>query len=119
MAQRLVRRLDPATRIPYQVDRAYMKEVGLNDLSDEDHVTLYKPGTSDTNPTGFRGRLSIMELLLVNEPIRRQIMKHADEADIHQLALDQGMRSMYDDGLMKCLQGLTTIEEVLRVNQEG
>jgi len=119
MAQRLVRRLDPKTRIPYQVDREFMQEVGLTDVADGDQVTLYKPGTSETNPTGFRGRLSIMELLQVNEPIRRQIMKHADEADIHQLALDQGMRSMYDDGLMKCLQGLTTIEEVLRVNQEG
>ncbi len=119
MAQRLVRRLDPETRIPYQVDSDFMQEIGLNDITDQDQVTLYKPGSSEVNPTGFRGRLSIMELLEVNEPIRRLIMKHADEADIHQLALDQGMRSMYDDGLLKCLQGLTTIEEVLRVNQEG
>lgn len=119
MAQRLVRRLDPATRIPYQVDLDFMREIGLTDLTDDAQVTLYKPGTSETNPTGFCGRLSIMELLEVNEPIRRLIIKHAGEADIHQLALEQGMRSMYDDGLIKCLQGLTTIEEVLRVNQEG
>jgi general secretion pathway protein E len=119
MAQRLVRRLDPETRIAYQADKDFMREVGLTDLSDDAEVTLYKAGTSETNPTGFRGRLSIMELLEVNEPIRRQIMKSADETDIHQLALEQGMRSMYDDGLMKCMQGLTTIEEVLRVNQEG
>lgn len=118
LAQRLVRRLDHKTRQAYQAMPELIAEAGLNKITTDEQVNLYHPGSSEDCPTGFKGRISIIELLDISEPIRRLIMKHADEADINQLAIQEGMRTMYDDGLLKCLQGDTTIEEILRVIQE-
>ncbi len=119
LAQRLVRRLDVNTREAYQAMPELIAEVGLDNVTDGKNVTLYHPGSSEDCPTGFKGRISIMELLEVSEPVRRLVMKHADEADINKQATSEGMRTMYDDGLLKCLHGYTTIEEVLRVSQES
>jgi general secretion pathway protein E len=60
-----------------------------------------------------------MEFLIMNDPIRRLIMQKSGMGDIEKLAQEHGMRTMYEDGLMKSLRGLTTVEEVLRVVQEG
>jgi len=119
LAQRLVRRLDPASREAYRAMPELIAEAGLENVTSDENVTLYRPGSSEECPTGFRGRISILELLEVSEPVRRLVMKHADEADINKQATTEGMRSMYDDGLLKCLAGHTSIEEVLRVSQEG
>ena len=80
---------------------------------------VYRPLPSEENPNGYRGRTTIMELLLMTDPIRRLIMKHATAGEIQDLAVSEGMRTMYQDGLNKCLQGVTTLEEVLRVTQES
>jgi len=82
-------------------------------------VTLYRPRTSPDNPSGYQGRTTILELLLVNDDIRRMVMKHATSGEIEKQAVSQGMRTMYEDGLIKSVQGATTIEEVLRVTQES
>jgi general secretion pathway protein E len=60
-----------------------------------------------------------MEFLVMSEPIRRLVMQHADMGKIEALAREEGMRTMYEDGLVKALAGVTTIEEVLRVTQEA
>jgi general secretion pathway protein E len=60
-----------------------------------------------------------MEFLVMNDPLRRLVMQHADMGVIEQAARDNGMRTMYEDGLVKAMEGVTTIEEVLRVTQEG
>jgi general secretion pathway protein E len=60
-----------------------------------------------------------MEFLVMSDAIRRQIMQHAGAGDIEQQARTEGMRTMYEDGLVKALHGQTTIEEVLRVTQES
>ncbi|MEO7431342.1 MAG: type II secretion system protein GspE, partial [Dokdonella sp.] len=56
---------------------------------------------------------------VMSDPIRRQIMQHAGMGDIEQQARTEGMRTMYEDGLVKAMQGHTTIEEILRVTQES
>jgi len=71
------------------------------------------------NPTGYYGRTTIMEFLVMSDPIRRHIMQHAGMGEIEQQARAEGMRTMYEDGLVKALAGHTTIEEVLRVTQES
>jgi len=71
------------------------------------------------NPTGYYGRTTIMEFLVMSDPIRRMIMQHAGMGDIEEAARKEGMRTMYEDGLVKALQGQTTLEEVLRVTQES
>jgi len=119
MAQRLVRRLDPETRQPFQVLPEMIEEMGLRELTDEPEITLYRPGTSDANPTGYLGRLSIIELLTMSDEIRRMVMRQATAGEIERQARAEGMRTMYQDGMLKALQGLTSAEEVLRVTQEA
>ena len=119
MAQRLVRRLDPDTREAYMALPEFVKELGLRALTDADPVTLYRPGTSETSPTGYRGRTGIHEILLMSDEIRRMIMKHAVSGEIERQARREGMRTMYEDGLRKALTGETSAEEVLRVTQEA
>ena len=119
MAQRLVRRLDPATREAYQALPEFVEELGLRALTDADPVTLYRPGTSEISPTGYRGRTGIHEILLVSDEIRRMVMKHAVSGEIERQARREGMRTMYEDGLLKALAGETSAEEILRVTQEA
>jgi general secretion pathway protein E len=119
LAQRLVRRLDPETAIPYEAPPEVIKEFELEKYTDERPIRLWKPGTSATNPTGYRGRRAIMEFLVMTDPLRRLVMQRADAGEIEKQARAEGMRTMYEDGIAKAVAGITTIEEVLRVTQEG
>jgi len=119
LAQRLVRTLDPASREPYELLPEVVKEIGLAELGERDRYVFYRPVPSEENPTGYRGRTSILELLTMSDPIRRLIMQHATSGEIEERAVAEGMRTMYYDGLNKCLQGVTTLDEVLRVTQEA
>ena len=119
LAQRLVRRLDRSVAHAYEPLPEFVKEFHLESFTDERPIKLYKPGSSIANPTGYYGRTTIMEFLVMSDSIRRQIMQHAGMGDIEQQARSEGMRTMYEDGLVKAMQGHTTIEEVLRVTQES
>jgi len=119
LAQRLVRRLDRSVAEAYEPLPEVIKEFNLEGLTEERPIRLYKPGSSPTNPTGYFGRTTIMEFLVMSDSIRRQIMQHAGMGEIEQQARSEGMRTMYEDGLVKSMQGETTIEEVLRVTSES
>ena len=119
MAQRLVRRLDPESREAYEVLPEVVRELGLHKFTDEERIRMYHPGSSEGCPTGYRGRTGIHEILLVSEEIRRMVMKHATSTEIERQARNEGMRTMYEDGLIKALEGVTSAEEVLRVTQEA
>ncbi len=119
LAQRLVRRLEPTHAERYEPSPEVIEEFGLRRFQPEGTIYLYRPMPSALTPTGYLGRTTIMEFLVVSEPIRRMIMKHADTNLIEEEARKLGMQTMYEDGLSKALQGITTIEEVLRVTQEG
>jgi general secretion pathway protein E len=119
LAQRLVRTLDTEYREAYELLPEVAQEIGMNRLVEQDRYIVYRPVATELNPTGYRGRTTILELLLMTDPIRRLIMKHATSGEIQDLAVAEGMRTMYQDGLTKCLQGITTLDEVLRVTQES
>ena len=119
LAQRLVRTLDPETREPYEVLPEVAHELGLPELDGQERYRFYRARTSVENPTGYRGRTSILELLEMSDPIRRLVMRHATSGELQDLAVSEGMRTMYEDGLIKCQKGITTLEEVLRVTQEA
>jgi general secretion pathway protein E len=118
LAQRLVRRLDTSTAEAYEPLPEMVAELGLDKLTDRRPLRLYRPKPSADNPSGFRGRLAIIEQLTMNDALRRLLMQHAGASDIESAARASGMRTMYEDGLRKALAGLTTVEEVLRVTQE-
>ncbi|MTW19473.1 type II secretion system ATPase GspE [Allochromatium palmeri] len=118
LAQRLVRRLCPHCRESYRAQPelaarfAHIK--GLSGLVGE--VDLQRAvGCEQCNGTGYRGRLVITEVLIMSEAIRQAILAHATASDIKRIAMEEGMETMYQDGLRKALDGRTTIEDVLRV----
>lgn len=120
LAQRLVRRLCPDCRQPYEP----MPEVAARFLHlpmvDDSRLTLYHPGGCKAcNGTGYRGRLVIAEVLVMSDQIRQAVLSHATATEIQRIAIDQDMMSMYQDGLRKAADGRTTIEEVLRVATEN
>jgi general secretion pathway protein E len=119
LAQRLVRTLDPAHREPYEVLPEMAQEIGLTEFGGRKKYMVYRPVPSLEIPSGYRGRTSILELLTMSDPIRRLIMQRGTAGEIQNLAVSEGMRTMYQDGLNKCLQGITTLDEVLRVTQEA
>ncbi len=119
LAQRLVRTLHPDHREPVDLLPEVAEELGLTRLVDQDRFTVYRPVASPDNPGGYLGRTSILELLTMSDTLRRMVMKHATSGELQRQAVEEGMRTMYQDGLLKCLGGVTSIEEVLRVTQEG
>jgi len=119
LAQRLVRTLSKQAREAVDLLPEMAREMGFEDLVKQDRYTVYRPVPTEDNPSGYFGRTSILELLQMSDPIRRLVMQQATAGEIHELAVREGMRTMYEDGLMKCLKGITTVEEVLRVTQEA
>ncbi len=119
LAQRLVRTMGEGGREAVQLLPEVAAEMGFGEFLEQDSYTVYRPVATEDNPTGYFGRTSILELLQMTDAIRRLIMQKATSGEIHELAVQEGMRTMYQDGLLKCLRGVTTIEEVLRVTQEA
>jgi general secretion pathway protein E len=115
LAQRLVRRLCPLCRIAEPDPAALIERFGLERLAAGKPITLYHPkGCPECRGTGFRGRRAIAELLVPNRAIDRLIFEGADDAAIERTAVEQGMRSIFDSGLLAVVEGDTTIEEVVR-----
>ncbi|MFC6669233.1 GspE/PulE family protein [Marinobacterium aestuariivivens] len=119
IAQRLVRVLCNHCKEAYTPLPEMVAELGLEALSGGKPVQLYRAGgCQHCQGTGFHGRVVIHELLQMNDEIRRLSLQHADSGRIHQAARAAGMRTMYEDGCMKALAGITNLEEVIRVTQE-
>jgi len=119
LAQRLVRTLDPASREPYELLPEVAHELKLDEIIKQDNYRFYHARPSEENPTGYRGRTTILELMGMTDAVRRLVMRHATSGELQDQAVADGMRTMYQDGLLKCLQGVTTLEEILRVTQEA
>jgi len=119
LAQRLVRRLELSNAERYPASPEEIEKFGLRRFQPAGEIFLFRPRASAIAPTGYLGRTTIMEFLVMNDEIRRAVMRHAGMGEIEQLAREAGMRTMYEDGIAKALAGETTIEEVLRVTEEG
>jgi len=118
-AQRLVRTLCRHCRQPYEPMPELVERLGLRRYSGSSEITLYRAGgCAECGGSGYYGRTSIFEVLTVDDPIRRLILRHAEANDLQRAAIEQGMRTMYDDGMTKCLAGETTVEEVLKVTRD-
>jgi general secretion pathway protein E len=118
LAQRLVRRLCTACREPQELSCDAVTALGIGDAYKAPISTFRAMGCTACGQTGYRGRLALLELLVMDESITRLILTHSEARDLHKAAIVSGMRSMLDDGLLKARNGLTTIDEVLRVTRE-
>jgi general secretion pathway protein E len=119
LAQRLVRQLEPTHAERYPASPEEIEKFGLRRHQPEGEIHLYRPRASELSPTGYLGRTTIMEFLVMDDALRRAVMRHAGMGELEQLARDAGMRTMYEDGILKALAGVTTIEEVLRVTEDA
>ena len=125
LAQRLVRRLcaacsAPAEASPLLLDKLRQGPAGAAPRTAKDLKGLRrKMGCPACRNTGFLGRTTISELLVMTDTVRERMLESGTEAAVHAAALDSGMVTMFDDGLAKALRGETTIEEVLRVTRMG
>jgi len=135
IAQRLVRKLYPETKQKYKLSpdeiKSLNKEINLERIlqilkdekiiepkDDWEDIEFYKPGKSDECLDGYKGRLGIHEVLEINEAIKKIIIKEAPTSEIEEQAKKDGMLTMLEDGFIKAAQGITSIEEILRVTQE-
>ncbi len=115
LAQRLVRRLCPSCKTMEPASPPLIERFELDRLAAGREIVLHHPtGCPECRGTGFRGRRAIAELLVPNRAIDRLIFDGADDASIEQSAVGQGMRPIFDSGLLAVLEGDTTIEEVVR-----
>ncbi len=130
LAQRLVRNVCVRCREAVPADQAL---IGAGDVTSATAArfasaaassavtngSVYRAnGCEECSGTGYRGRSGIYELLLMNESVREQILKHASADVIKNVATSRGMRTLRDDGWLKVREGTTTVAEVLRVTQE-
>ena len=131
LAQRLVRRLHS------EKEKYFLNEAEIKNLKNHCHlermievlkeeklikpkqtlkeINFFRPKSSKECPDGYQGRIGIYEVLAVNETIKEMIIKENDASQIQNQAQKQGMRTMIEDGFIKAAQGITSIEEVLRV----
>jgi general secretion pathway protein E len=114
VAQRLVRVLNPASRVPANPSDYERK---LLNLAPDTAATVWRPGADSASGTGYRGRMGIYELVLVDDHLRTMIHDGAAEHDMERYARTL-TPSIRDDGRAKILSGSTTVEEVLRVTRE-
>ena len=118
MAQRLVRTLWSSCKEPYEPEAAWLEATGLG-RHRVPGVPLYRPrGCPQCRGSGYRGRTGLYELLVVDDAMRRAIMGGADATALHALAVAAGMLPLHEDGLRRVADGVTTLDEVLRVTQD-
>jgi general secretion pathway protein E len=117
LAQRLVRVLCRECRVGYEATREELEEIGIR--PPEEAVRVYRAaGCVSCNYTGYRGRIGIFELMLVDDDIRSMVTQNVDAKSIKQVAVGKGMRSLRADGARKVLLGVTSVAEVLRATEE-
>jgi type IV pilus assembly protein PilB len=116
LAQRLARRLCPRCKEPYTPEPEELLAAGFPWLPGEEMPVLYHPaGCSSCAHTGYKGRLALHEVMQATEEIERLTVARASASDIAHAARREGMHSLRDDGMIKVAEGVTSIEEILRV----
>jgi len=117
LAQRLVRTICPHCKTEQKVDHDYLRRVGFPESDLPTARFWHGVGCDECRQLGYQGRLGIYEFLRVNENLRPLIMNRAPASTLAARAIGDGMRTLRADGWKKVSEGITTLEEVLRVTQ--
>jgi general secretion pathway protein E len=118
LAQRLVRKLCPDCREPYKATETELVRIGLRGGVDTANKVCRPKGCRHCRNTGYRGRMAIQELMIMDDEIRSLVMQNADAATLRRKCTSVGMTLLRQDGAARVLRGETSIEELLRVTQE-
>jgi len=116
MAQRLVRILCPSCKAPETSREAF--DVAGRAAAGRPNNLLKAVGCRTCRGTGYFGRQGVFELLSIDDNIRDMVLDHAPSTHIRKYAISEGMRTLRDDGWLKVFEGLTTVDEVVRVSKE-
>jgi type IV pilus assembly protein PilB len=115
MAQRLVRTVCPNCKRSVKTIKAVAAKFEEYGIPAESLKLVKGEGCENCNGTGYKGRAGVHELFAMTDEMRRLVLERGLPQEMKKLALDQGLRTLYHDGLLKVAQGITTLEEVLRV----
>ncbi len=116
LAQRLVRLLCPKCKVSFEPTAEDLREISVS-ADQAGALTLYRTGECEFCRNGYLGRTGVFELLLIDDETTHQILEKRSATEIKQRAVAKGMRTLLADGRTKVLEGVTTIEEVVRVCQ--
>jgi len=115
LGQRLIRTICPRCKQTYVPRESELQEAGIPDEVVKTANFMKGKGCGYCQKGGFRGRLGIHELMLVTAKIREMIFANKNTVELREQAIHQGMATLYLDGLLKVIKGLTTLEEIFRV----
>ena len=124
VAQRLVRSICTNCRVSIEMDRSdlereFSAEIIQKVFGDNKTLRFYKgKGCPICHDTGYIGRIGVFEVITCSEAIQKAVIARSDASEINEVALKEGMKPMVEDGLNKVKEGLTTIDEVVRVTKE-
>ena len=118
LAQRLVRTLCGHCKQPYQPEQGLRESTGLARFCPPDRPIYRAVGCTRCRDSGYLGRTGIHELLMLDEPIRRAVIDGRDANTLNEIAARGGMLSLFQDGLRKVANGVTTLDELARVTQD-
>lgn len=114
LAQRLVRRVCSGCRTAYEPPATLLQQLGIDPIDIGNREFFFGKGCNICNNTGYKGRMGIYEWLRMSEAVRDLVVERAPTLVIKQKALEQGMRTLRDDGLRAIFDGATSIEEVVK-----
>jgi len=119
LAQRLVRKICQNCKEEYTPEPEIISDLGLKPEDVKNRKFYRGAGCVKCNNSGYKGRTGIYELLMLNEKIRQLVIEKAHTALIRKAAIENGMKTLLDDGLEKINAGITTVEEVLKEAQSS
>jgi len=113
VAQRLVRKICERCKVAFEVRGPIARELTGGK---EDHLVLFRgKGCPECNKTGYRGRIAVSEVLVMDDDLRALVLRNATEREITEKACERGMRTLRENAIRKVLRGVTTLEEMYRV----
>ncbi|WP_017872502.1 type IV-A pilus assembly ATPase PilB [Candidatus Caldatribacterium saccharofermentans] len=113
VAQRLVRKICERCKVEFEVRGPIARELTEGR---EDHLVLFRgKGCPECNRTGYRGRIAVSEVLVMDDDLRALVLRNATEREITEKACEKGMRTLRENAIRKVLRGVTTLEEMYRV----
>ena len=118
VAQRLVRLICPDCKEPLEVPPESLLELGLDDDEIDGFTCYHGRGCHACSNIGYRGRLALYEVMPMVESIKDLTLRRASATDIQRAGVEAGMKTLRRSGINKIKDGLTTIEEVLRVTAD-
>ncbi len=115
MAQRLVRKICEHCSEPHIPSENELRQLNITSAEAQAGTFRRGRGCLSCHATGYRGRMGIFELLIIDDDVRQLIHAGASAAKLRVLARQKGMRSLREDGIRKVIAGLTTVEEVVSI----